>query len=355
MIASGANRDQGGAGPFTPSRIKGLPQSGAALPAHSVEGGLLARAHVTAPHIPEGRALYPRAVPAMPPAPRAADDPAPVLPVEDRALAQHPVPRRNDLRLLPLEGFVWGARSTPPLPRTRPDHVLIWVTAGGLQLDFPRRRMILNPGTVQFLPAGTAFATLPLGPARGHVLLVGTGLCRGISPPLPAQPVLGSIGDGAAALSVTLSDLAQESARNARDSAAAIACHLGLLAVRLARLGTPPPRPPAPMQVAPNLPLVNSFLKLAGDRLGKGDTVGDLAESLGVSATTLDRACLRARGRRAIDLIHDLRHETAVDLLRDTTRPLAGIARELGYTSIAHFTRAFVARTGRLPQSFRDP
>ncbi|MDO5614227.1 MAG: AraC family transcriptional regulator [Paracoccus sp. (in: a-proteobacteria)] len=344
--------------PFTPSRFKGLAQSGVSLPAEQIAGGRLARANITAAFIPEGRALYPRAVPATPPTPVAPaehDGAAAVLPVQDRPVAQRPVPRPGGLRLLPLEGFIWGARSTPPQPRTRVDHVLIWVTGGALQLDFPRRRLILGPGSVQFLPVGTGFATLPLGQARGHVLLIGPDLCTDLTPALPGHPVLGSIGDNAHALQVTLSDLAVEAARDTTDARAAVTCHLGLLAVRLSRLDPPMRQPAALTHSLPNLPLVDRFMQLAAAELGGGRTVGELAEAMGVSTATLDRACRQTRGRRAIELIHDLRHETAVHLLRDTPQPLAEIARDLGYTGLAHFTRAFVARTGRLPDSFRRP
>lgn len=342
-------------GPFTPSRIKGMPQTGVSLPAEAA-GGLLARALVTASHIPEGRALYPRPVPPALPDCGNRTQPASdrdILPVDDRPLAQRPVPRLSGLRLLPLEGFVWGARTTPPQPRTRVDHVLIWVISGALQLDFPRRHLILGPGAVQFLPVGTAFATLPLGQTRGHVLLIGSDLARDLSPALPDQPVLGSIGDQATALHLTLSDLAEESSRRTPDARAAVTCHLGLLSVRLSRLEPPPARPPALTQTAPNLPLIDQFLKLAGAELGHSRTIGEMAEALGVSTAALDRACRQTRGRRAIELIHDLRHETAVHLLRQTRQPLTEIARNLGYTGLAHFTRAFVARTGRLPESFR--
>ena len=165
--------------------------------------------------------------------------------------------------------------------------------------------------------------------------------------------MLGAIGDGAAALQAALADLAAESAREDADAGAAIACHLGLLAVRLSRLEPPSPHPCAGTQTPPDLPLVNRFMALAGARLGSGHTVGELAEALGVTAATLDRACRKARGRRAIDLIHDLRFETALTLLRTTRTSQAEIAQDLGFTSLAHFIRAFVDRTGKLPESFR--
>lgn len=342
-------------GPFSPSRFKGLPQHGETLAADRLAGDRLASAFVNAAHIVEGR--QPRCpAPTVPTAeistnPHVSDS---ILDVIERPFAQRPAPRRSDIRLLPLEGFVWGARTNPPLPRTRSDHVMIWVTGGAMQLDFPRRRLILGPGAVQFLPTGTGFATLPLGGARGHVLLIAPDLCRNTSPALPRQPVAGSIGIEAQALKATLTDLTVESQNDGPQARDATRCHLGLLAIRLARLDPPAPRPSLSVATAPDLPLVERFLHLADAHLGSGRTIGELAEMLGAPTAVLDRACYQARGRRAIELIHDLRYEKAVQMLRSSQIGCAEIARELGYVSLAHFTRAFVARTGRLPESFRS-
>ena len=355
MSATGRWSASPSTGPFSPSRFKGLAQSGAAVPADAV-ADRLSDAFVNAAHIVEGGQ---RRAPLRPLAdaepggcmPGAAADG--LLDSVERPFAQRPAPRRSDLRLLPLEGFIWGARTTPPQPRTRADHVVLWITGGALQLDFPRRRLMLGPGAVQFLPAGTGFATLPLGGARGHVLLVAPELCRDITPALPDHPLAGGIGAEGPALRTTLADLAVESHREGPAARAATACHLGLLAVRLARLDPPAPRPALHVASAPDLPLVDRFLQLADAHLGSGRTVGELAEMLGAPTAVLDRACHQARGRRAIELIHDLRHEKAVLFLRGGRLSCTEIARELGYASLAHFSRAFVARTGRLPESFR--
>lgn len=362
MHALGSEEQRPAQGPFSPSpfaglsyapdRFKGLPQSGITLPVDAVTGDRLREAFVNAAHIIEARAPAPRPAPA--PAVAAPPETAAVLPVLDRPFAQRPAPRRDDLRLLPLESFVWGARTTPPQPRTRSDHVMIWVTAGALQLDFPRRRRVLTPGAVEFLPAGTGFATLPLGGARGHVLLIASALSRDVTPPLPNQPTGGILPEGAeAGLGATLTDLASESLAGGRQARDALRCHLGLLAVRLARLDPPPVRPALSVATPPDLPLVDRFLSLADAHLASGRTVGELAEMLGAPTAVLDRACVAARGRRAIELIHDLRHEKAVALLRAGKLGSTDIARELGYAGLAHFTRSFVARTGQLPEAFR--
>ncbi|WP_256445663.1 helix-turn-helix domain-containing protein [Paracoccus everestensis] len=67
----------------------------------------------------------------------------------------------------------------------------------------------------------------------------------------------------------------------------------------------------------------------------------------------LDQACMVARGKRAVEVIHDLKLERAAALLRGTNRPTLHIAADLGYSSHGHFIRAFVAATGRTPDRFR--
>lgn len=105
--------------------------------------------------------------------------------------------------------------------------------------------------------------------------------------------------------------------------------------------------------VSPDHPLVERFLALARQSLGHGRTVADLAADLCTTAAALDQVCLATQGQRAIDMIHDLQIECAVHLLRHTMLPGHRIAADLGFSSHAHFVRAFAAATGRRPEVFR--
>ncbi|RNF33755.1 AraC family transcriptional regulator [Paracoccus methylarcula] len=88
--------------------------------------------------------------------------------------------------------------------------------------------------------------------------------------------------------------------------------------------------------------------------LREGPTIADLAAELGTGTAALDHACQSARGKRAIDLMHEVRLQRAVEMLREGGQSPAQIAKELGYTSHTHFTRSFVAATGQRPETFRD-
>lgn len=220
-----------------------------------------------------------------------------------------------------------------------------------MRLNFPRRAVVLGAGEVRYIPAGTAFAAHPLAGADGHVLMLSPELTVDVDPALPCTTIAGSIGGSAAALLGNLRELVDEAARS--PDSKALACHLNLLSLRLSRLD--PARDPQPELpgVTVDRPLVDRFLALAAIELGSWRTLADLAQDLDTTLTQLDRACLEARGRRAIDLLHELRLERASELLRHTDKPTIRIAQELGYASHTHFARAFVTATGRTPDAYR--
>lgn len=260
--------------------------------------------------------------------------------------------RRASLRLLPIGAFSWGSATRPVQPRTRPDHTLIWVTGGRMRLDFPRGGAILEPGDVRFIPSGTAFAARPRAGAEGHVLLISPELVAAVDPPLPRSVIAGCIGQGAAVLAATLQALVEEAARG--PDGKTLAPYLNVLSLRLSRLD-PTRAPQAAIGAgAADRPLVDRFLALVGGEVGSGRTLADLAQDLGTTLTHLDRACQETRGRRAIELVHELRLERAAELLRHTDRPTPRIAQDLGYASHSHFTRIFVAATGRTPETYRQ-
>lgn len=284
--------------------------------------------------------------------PLPANDPFSQIPA--RPFAERPVSRQSGLRLLPAEGFLWGKPGPVPTPRTRGDHTLIWVQEGALRLGFPRGDRVHGAGSLHFIPAGTAFSALPLKELRGHVALISPDIAEAAAAELPNRVTQGRLAQGDAdILEMGLHGLANEARGQDAASRAAAACHLGLIAVRLHRIASESlPTPSA--NPDPARPLVDRFAELAGREYGRGRTIADLAEALGSDVASLDRACQEARGQSALELIYALRHDRAAELLRDPSRPIGGIAQQLGYASLAHFNRAFQQATGRLPETFRD-
>lgn len=285
---------------------------------------------------------------ALPPEP--ANSPLPTVPV--RPFAARPRLPDGGLRLMPLDGFVWNGGRTPagsPKVRVRGDHCLIRVTDGSIRIVLPSGAIDHGPGSVIFVPAGTAFATQPLTDAAGQVLLMPRGMADQLGAPLPRTIVVGA---GASdAFSADLAALAQRGQDPI--AAATAACRVELIAAALHRVAADPSpdRPVRPGHHARDI--VERFLDLGGRELGRGRTLADLAEALGTTAAGLDEACLNQRGRSALELIYDLRLARARRLLADPAMGLARIATDLGFTGVAHLNRAFMAATGRPATAFR--
>ena len=71
------------------------------------------------------------------------------------------------------------------------------------------------------------------------------------------------------------------------------------------------------------------------------------------SVRTLQRR-LRAAGLTYSQVVQQARRAAAQQMLRDSTAAIGRIARTLGYSDPAHFTRAFQRWTGSTPRDFRD-
>ena len=96
-----------------------------------------------------------------------------------------------------------------------------------------------------------------------------------------------------------------------------------------------------------------ALYRAAGARVPLGRGVADYAAALGVTPTHLTRCCKLACGRPGLGLAAgppDLRGAPAAGRNR---LPVGHIARDLGFTSPAYFTRAFQHQTGKTPSAFR--
>lgn len=326
--------------PFSSGRL----QQTSPIPGSRAHEAALAAAGINGAGIPDSDAREYADVPSRPGPDVAA---LPRLRLLAGMRINRPPARQRPVRLSPLASFVWGSAALPPQPRTCPDHALIWVTGGQMQLEFPRQKHRLIAGDLRLIPAGTAFAALPMPGAEGHVALIPCTPEPGLEPALPRDGLAAQVGDQAAPLLALLRDL------SAAPGGAALRAALTRLASCLALLDPARPERPAESRTSQNRPLVEDFLTLARATLGSCASVAELAEELRTTTAALDRACIAARGRRAVELIHEARLERAVELLRRSDHRPARIATELGYSSHAHFTRAFVAATGRSPDAFR--
>ncbi|SDP78416.1 AraC-type DNA-binding protein [Streptomyces sp. cf386] len=80
----------------------------------------------------------------------------------------------------------------------------------------------------------------------------------------------------------------------------------------------------------------------------------DYAARLGYSLKTLNRACQRATGHTAKQLIDARVTLEAKRLLAHTELPVAAISNRLGFTEPTNFNKFFTRATGQTPGTFRD-
>lgn len=101
-------------------------------------------------------------------------------------------------------------------------------------------------------------------------------------------------------------------------------------------------------------PLVDDFLRLVVDQCGQMRDVEDYARALGCSDRTLRRLCLEQLGVTPGQIINRQLVSAAENLLTTTDRPLATVARMLGFFDSASFSRFFKRATGLTPGAFRN-
>lgn len=80
--------------------------------------------------------------------------------------------------------------------------------------------------------------------------------------------------------------------------------------------------------------------------------VHHVAESVRTSPRTLQRR-LHGAGLTYARVVQQVRFEIARRMLRDPAQKIRDVARTLGYSDPAHFTRAFQRWTGLTPRDFR--
>ncbi len=96
------------------------------------------------------------------------------------------------------------------------------------------------------------------------------------------------------------------------------------------------------------------FREAIEERLYQRPTVVDLAQSLGYSSRTLDRACQQVTGQTARQVFDDRVALEIRRLLTHTTRPLFSIASDLGFSDQSNFTRFVKRHLGRPPGDVRS-
>ncbi len=100
--------------------------------------------------------------------------------------------------------------------------------------------------------------------------------------------------------------------------------------------------------------LVVAFTDLAERHFRSGRPMADYAEMLDVTPTHLSRVCRQCAGMTAADILSERVLHAARTELADTDTPVGEIARGLGFSSAAYFTRFIQHHTGLTPTALRQ-
>ena len=227
--------------------------------------------------------------------------------------------------------------------------LLLWFTRGqgritvaGITHGYgPHHAVFLPPGTMHgFEMTGQVFGTAVYFPREPDI-------------GLPIEPMHLKFRDVQPQSELTglIENLQRELDRDLPGRDRALIHHGGLLSVWLEREAMKADEldlyPDASRRIAA------AYTALVEQEFRSGKSVHDYAAALGVTPTHLTRACNVACGRPASALLSDRIHYESRRLLTETDRPVKDIARELGFTSAAYFTRAFQKHTGQTPSAFR--
>lgn len=216
------------------------------------------------------------------------------------------------------------------------------------------------PDLARFLTGELTITRLGSGSGEETRLICGYLACESglIQPVLAGLPHVVRVhvrSDGYGELLEGMIRQAVEQVRSSSPGAKAIAARLAevLFAEVLRRyiLSLPPGRTGWLAAVAD--PAVGRALAALHARPQHGWTLEALAETAGISRSTLTERFARCLGQAPMTYLGDWRLELAAEALRTTNRSVLQVAGEVGYDSEAAFNRAFKRRFGEPPARYR--
>lgn len=258
----------------------------------------------------------------------------------------------NRLDLVPVGQNAPHARWRTEAMRSHESPRLLHVSRGQGRITLAGLTSGYGPNNLIFIPARVMYG-FEAGPGVFGSLLTIPGAMAGEWPDLPVHLRLKDV-LAQKEIAQLLDALERELLGRKPGHARAALYHAGLLAVFFARqMEAEEPAATSRREDTPPARLVAAYTDLIERdfRLGRG--VADYAALLGVTPTHLSRSCRITCSRSALQILSDRVIYEARVRLRDTREPVGEIARALGFSSPAYFTRAFQSRTGTTPSAFR--
>ncbi len=272
--------------------------------------------------------------------------PARAAPAAERTEVGHVLPE-----ITSITRFAQGGKWRTEAMRSYDRPLLIWITRGQGRMTVAGQSGGYSPHNALFLPAGTMHGFSVNNLVLGQILW----LPKVEAADWPSEPVHLRLREAHLQREMTsmIGTIEAELSSNADLADEAALLHTRLLAIWFTR--TLAGQTHAPTRAETRAAhLTEAFTALVEQDFRRPVGVNYYAEILGVTPTHLSRVCRAVSGRPALDVLVDRRHFEACRLLRDTTLPIAEVARQSGYASAAYFTRAFKAKADMTPSAFRQ-
>jgi len=260
-----------------------------------------------------------------------------------------PLHQMPEIRMTPIPRLAKGWRWRVEAMRSYSQDLLLWFTRGQGRITVAGVTRGYGPHNAIFVPAGTMHGFEVSAQVFGTAVFFPKSVALQL-PPAPQHLRIRDAQPQAEATGI-LENLQRELESERPERLRAVNHHAGLLAVWLTRqilLEEGAATRPDKAQ-----DLCARFTALVEHEFRSGMSVGEYAAALGVTPTHLSRVCNKACGRPASSLLNDRLIYEARRLLSETREPVNEVARQLGFTSAAYFTRAFQHHTGQTPSAFR--
>ncbi len=272
--------------------------------------------------------------------------------IQKTAASDARVTRDNALNLTAIGYTAQSGRWRTEAMRSHASPRLLFVAKGQGRLTIAGLTSGYGPNNLIYIPAHTMYG-YEVGQTVFAQMLT---IPRAMAPEWPDEPVHLRLRDVAAQkeLAGLFDNLERELKSSRSGHGRAAHYHLGILSVFFERMqGLTPADTDKDRSRTASARLVAAYSDLVERDYRKKTGIAGYAAALGVTPTHLTRCCRQTCGRSALAILNDRVLYEARVLLRESRTPVQDIAKQLGFTSAAYFTRSFQQATGMTPTGFR--
>jgi AraC family transcriptional activator of pobA len=242
--------------------------------------------------------------------------------------------------------------------RHRSLHQVFWIQQGGGTVQGERRRFTFTAPFLLLLPAGEVHGFRYDMPSSGYVLTLTDAFlatCRGLMPE-PWQPregialALRQPDPLRRALDAAFAQLERDFRWSGPGRGAAVAGHVLLILSLLQRAAAAEASARQPR--SPQAELVARFRRHLEDHFIEHAGLAEHCLKLGVTPSTLSRACRAVTGHSPLELVHERLMLEARRMLSYSSLSISQVAYALGFEP-TYFSRFFTRREGVSPLAFQ--